>query len=469
MTHMSVAQAFAKPRHSLPTVSDALAIPSAKIGVEIECEKVMGMKGLSPLWQAKEDHSLKDRGMEFVTAGGLVGKELTEALAWFCKYATDMKYSNAYPRGGIHIHVDVTDMNEADDFELARMIQTSIIVEPAMFSYAGENRRACGFCDAYGDSDADFDALSKVLFKWGTPEMQAPRNLDRHRNVRGYSLQDYFIGGNNLLNKYQAVNLLPMAQFGTIEYRHLPTTFNYQRILDWINVILCIKRFSQEFKGDVTKHASEIGGPNFFDQVFGKWVPVMGPHYRDDAFAEALIQAKLIQLRSRVKAYTPKTEDWPGKQSSLFTKKLAKFKPKTKKEAELAVKEKHVGAIRELQGAFERMAQPGRGLGRAQGPAVLQWEDPPAQEFRFVGEVPPPEPRVIRGPRDHHTYVTAEKRGFDTIIGFTPDLIGYDPRSNVLVYPNHPDVQGVVGRWKIFQANAWNNIGTWYIPENIVY
>jgi len=356
----SVAQIFGKPRHSIPIETNDLAIPGAKIGVEVEVEKALKWNDLSPMWSSKEDHSLKVNGREFVTNGGLVGKDLTDAVAWICSYALKNKYSIGYPRAGIHIHLDATDMNETDPLELARMMQTCIIMEPAMFAYAGENRRACGFCDAYGDSQADFGALSEVLFGWDKLRSNVmDPNIIFRRGEAG-NLWDYFHEDRGLLSKYQAINLLPLAKFGTLEFRHLPTTFDYNRIIDWINVILCCKKFAKEFKGDVIQYARKLGGTEFFSKVFGKWTRVLAPMYDERSFQEALITAELIQLRSTVKLFQVPESSWPGRPSRLLAAKKAKLtKPKTKK----------ASSPEDEEVAIPRVMLDGDPLGLRNGPA----------------------------------------------------------------------------------------------------
>lgn len=312
----NIASVFNKQLHQIPKLASTLAIPGAKVGIEVEVENCRQVENLDPIWQHKPDHSLRNDGMEFVSNGGLVGEQIITSVNYLCEYIRKNKFDPGYPRAGIHIHLDVTDMNGTDSFELARMMQTAMILEAAMFGFAGEHRRACGFCDAFGDSSAEFDNLSTLLFKWGDKKAKP-------------SVQQLLRGDNNYLSKYQAINLLPISTFGTVEYRHLPTTFDEKRIVDWINVILCLKKYAQsEPNMDVIKRAQQLGGPRFFDEVLGPWVRVLGPHYTDKGFEEGLITAQLIRLKSTVKPFIPKLkpEDWPGKPSKILEAKLKKVR-----------------------------------------------------------------------------------------------------------------------------------------------
>lgn len=317
----SVATLFSKQLHIIPKGDPTLAIPDAKIGIEIEVEQALSFDNLSPLWSSKEDHSLREGGREFVTNGGLVGRSIKEALQWFCKYAVKNKYSIGYPRAGIHIHLDCTEVNAEDPTELARIMQTYMILEPAMFWFAGNNRRNCGFCEAFGDSQGDFAAISEVLFKWNSLAKSSQK------------VRQLFSAEGGRLSKYQAINLLPLSQFGTLEFRHLPTTFDYERIVDWINIILSCKAYAMSYKGDIITRALEVGHDNFFKEVLGDWYKVLAPFNNANEFHEAALNARLIEIHSKVKAFEVPKEVWPGKPSKLLEAKRKKLVSKSSKGA----------------------------------------------------------------------------------------------------------------------------------------
>jgi hypothetical protein len=210
-----------QPIHSVPKQCKDLVLPDAKVGIEVELEM---WDGTTPeaFWDRHPDEgSLKNHGMEFVTHGGMVGEDIQKALTIIFTQALKRKWSTGYPRAGIHIHLDVTDL-DMDEKELATLVCNYMIVEHILFGFAGEHRRACGFCVAYEDSQVDFNAIGRLLFK----------NLDA-ANFRDVAAH---------LSKYQALNLNPLVRFGTIEFRHLPTTFSVERVMLWINMILAIKK-----------------------------------------------------------------------------------------------------------------------------------------------------------------------------------------------------------------------------------
>lgn len=263
-----VAKVFSKRKHKLPELCNEFVIPDAKIGIEVELERAQrATNPESTGWQVKPDHSLRD-GLEFTTDGGLVGKELSTAIEKLCAYAMAHKLSEGLPRASIHIHMDVTDLNGKHDRELLNFMGCCILCEHLLFGFAGDWRAYTGYCDPLNFSKDDYKALSVILTRWGEMTPQ--------------TIREYWRGAPNdgqYLSKYQAVNLLPMQTFGTIEFRHLPTTFDPARIKLWINLLLCIKRWAINSPHYMNLEImfSRLGVERFYQSVFGD----LFPHVRE--------------------------------------------------------------------------------------------------------------------------------------------------------------------------------------------
>lgn len=227
----SIASTLGHKRKEIPQPDPALAIPDAMVGIEVECENFRTSKPVPDLWSAKTDGSLRNSGIEFVTNGGMMGNQIFRSVDSICKYAKEGKLSVGYPRAGIHIHLDCTDLNSAGDRDLWNMCQVYLLVEHMMFGFCtqiaeekSEWRRWCGYCDSLEDSRQDYEMLAKVLIDW--------------KNLKPATIRANL----NNTSKYQAVNFIPLLTLGTVEFRHLPTTFDAGLIKQWINMILAIKR-----------------------------------------------------------------------------------------------------------------------------------------------------------------------------------------------------------------------------------
>ena len=139
---MTVGLKFKKPIHCAPVSTDKLIIPYAKVGIEVEVENWDRAHSNLAQWEDHEDGSLR-RGREFTTRGGMVGKQIVEEIETICNFAKSRNYSEGYPRAGIHLHIDMTDMNDGSDTQLLNAIAAYMLFEDAMFSFAGEWRKAC--------------------------------------------------------------------------------------------------------------------------------------------------------------------------------------------------------------------------------------------------------------------------------------------------------------------------------------
>lgn len=330
----SVAVLFKKQPHKQFEASDTFAIPFAKVGVEMEVENYklsdVKQKRLLPEWiRHEQEHSIRNDGMELVTNGGLVGAELEKQIRLFCKVAKENHFSEGYPRAGLHIHVDVTDMNGDSDKQLLRLVQAYMLFEHAFFGFAGDWRQYCGFCDAWLGSQHHFGDLASMLLNWNTFR---PANLDR-------------------FSKYQALNFIPLKTFGTLEFRHMPMTFNDNRIIDWINICLCLKRFAMRDIDPLTL-LLEHGVSSLIQEVFGEYAPILLGLIDEKKVWEAFPDVLGLEV-----FVTPFPLDpWEAYDSPLLTAKRLDKAPKSAPRA----KPKRLGAQKILNPVNEQMVQQAR-------------------------------------------------------------------------------------------------------------
>jgi hypothetical protein len=211
---------IAKP----PVPLDTLVLPDAKVGIEVEFEGWDGKSLPKKYWTVHEnENSLRNNGIEFVTSGnGVVGENILLCLKCLCEEAAARKWSVGYPRAAIHVHVDVTDLS-VDRGELTKFFINYLIAEHLLFGFAGRWREDCGFCVPYYSGQSDYAKIAAVL---------------DGNNISS----EQFIELTKTLHKYQALNLNSLPRFGTVEFRHLPTTFDIKRIFTWLNIILSLKK-----------------------------------------------------------------------------------------------------------------------------------------------------------------------------------------------------------------------------------
>jgi len=230
--------------------NDASLVDSETLlGVEVEVEGVT--KKLSTkfketaYWTAKEDGSLRNNGMEFVFSEPLFGADVVSAVKFLCQQAKEHNYRVSV-RTGIHTHMDVRGM-ELDKFQNLCIIYA--LTEKLFYNWIGDKRSENIHCLPWYAADADLDTIGAIF---------------RDPNS-GLSYV-------KALHRYSGLNLNSLVNFGTVEFRQLKTTFDYSRIMDWLNIILSMKKAAIAWQGSPTQLVTEmklLGAYAFSQKVFG--------------------------------------------------------------------------------------------------------------------------------------------------------------------------------------------------------
>lgn len=268
-----------KAIHRFPKSDARLPIPGAKIGIEVEIEE-WNRRNDTVYWTVKEDHSLRNHGIEFVTNGPIIGEDIIPAVEEICAFALKQKYSDGNPRAGIHIHLDCTDL-EVETNDLARFVSNYMLVEHAMFGFAGTDREHCGYCIPYYLSNQDFKNLGRALYE------------TTNKSTMQNALSN--------MSKYQALNLRPLIELGTVEFRHLPTTFDSNKILNWIKIILALKRSASDRNSPSAMAAFSKHGPvGYAERIMGDQFHLIRPWIDPNKMWNAVDNATAIMAAGNV-------------------------------------------------------------------------------------------------------------------------------------------------------------------------
>lgn len=213
-----------------------------EIGIEIEVENLDGKAIPYAMWQTKPDGSLRNNGLEFVSHP-LKGKRIHFALNQFFDYLC--KGAHFSPRTSIHIHVNVLNLTQ---HQIAGMLMAYVVVEKLMYKFAGGDRDKNNFCVPMGE--VYVPNLLKIF-------ITEPLVLPNYEN-----------------NRYLGLNIDAIRKFGTLEFRHLGGTKDKTRIVQWINLVLSLKKFAENYsleniKDRIDKLNTNSGYALFVDDVFG--------------------------------------------------------------------------------------------------------------------------------------------------------------------------------------------------------
>lgn len=203
----------------LPTDEEGpLSDNSTYLGVEVETEG-SGLSGGTGdalgYWRMISDGSLKSTSpWEFIFAQPLAGKQVTQALTELEKLLDPTTVE--YPvNTSVHVHMNIGDLSKE---ELRHLIYLSVVVESALVRYSGNKVDNC-FC-----------------IPWGNTSPSLLQEVGWFLDEKG--------GGCHDLARYTTVNFASAFTLGTIEFRTMTGTHNKQAILDWIEVLLALKRYA---------------------------------------------------------------------------------------------------------------------------------------------------------------------------------------------------------------------------------
>ena len=200
------------------------------VGIEVEVERIHTTNNVTApdllvnLWRNVEDGSLRNSGREFVSLP-LKGKSVPfaiQSLSKFLNTTTACIGHEFSDRTSVHVHMNVQDMSVG---ELMSLIYTYLIVEPLLYNFVGNDRVNSIFCIPITQS-----CLTRELKKAIKYLEEGDVSASLHE-LAGWM-------------KYTGFNLTPISKFGTIEFRHMYGTIDEPTLVNWINLILSIKKFA---------------------------------------------------------------------------------------------------------------------------------------------------------------------------------------------------------------------------------
>jgi len=222
--------------YKLYATDDTLVSNTDAIGVEIELEGISHYSPGSALpnifynWRAVEDGSLRN-GTEFIFKEPFKAKNITASLEIMNQFLAAYRAVTGTgvivnERCSVHVHLDV---RELDGQELNNLILVYLLFEKVLFEYISPTRSKNNYCRPLADSSFKATLHNLLTIKSDNLTYDLIRIISRD------------------CDKYSALNVLPVQNFGSVEFRHMPGTDDTTKIFDWINVILALKVAARSF------------------------------------------------------------------------------------------------------------------------------------------------------------------------------------------------------------------------------
>lgn len=199
----------------LGTAHPKLAFNS-NIGIELEVEDVSHIEVAG--WNCTEDGSLRN-GCELVCAEPYSGERLYNAIEALSEAVSRSDAQGTW-RCSTHVHLDVRD---CDTNVIKKIILGWAFYEKMLFKCSGFHRYRSNFCPAFAVVQAQI-INSSVAFNYDDSAF-----IDRL--VRSW-------------DKYTSLNLLPITQFGSVEFRVSEPKWKRTNLLNLVNRYLTIKKLA---------------------------------------------------------------------------------------------------------------------------------------------------------------------------------------------------------------------------------
>jgi hypothetical protein len=247
------------------TGKGALLKSDLRVGIEVEVENIRSLdytgkaqKYVPYFWGNKPDNSLRDAGCEFVSMP-IYGKYIIAAVNILAEWLKSIEKQGYKPSFsdlcGLHVHLNVREFT-VEGF--ANFCFVYSLFEATLFRISGE-RSSNIFC-------VPMNVAAHGLRELFTAAMT---EVDHNRRMNTAVAKLVKDG-----HKYTALNLKPIKQFGTVEFRHAASTGDPVKLLNWINIILHIAEFARKAEfSTLVKEVSQLNTNSEYEiyarKVFG--------------------------------------------------------------------------------------------------------------------------------------------------------------------------------------------------------
>lgn len=207
-------------REETPVTRAGSVLPNVgAIGIELELEgncrwpEVQG-------WRRESDGSLRN-GIEYIFDGPQMGQEAEDSIHNMGITLSDLNGLAPSFRCSTHIHMDVKDL-EVDQVE--KLVLAYMMLEPVMFDHCSMERRFSNFCTPMF-INTEMTSMFSRLFRNAGEERFKVHNMAHWP-------------------KYSALNLKPMTEYGSVEFRGSHALITSNELLDLACRMLSLKQLA---------------------------------------------------------------------------------------------------------------------------------------------------------------------------------------------------------------------------------
>lgn len=236
-------------------VADYLGLMRVKgdIGVEIEIEGD-NLPHKATGWKVVEDGSLRGESAEYVLKNPVAIEDLNKMFKSLRKAFEEAESEiHESHRAGTHVHINVQDYTFV---ELYNFITVFILLEEGLLNLCPSSRRGNHFCLRTKDAGYSLDRL------WKAAELA---------DVNKLNTEDI---------RYSAMNITSVFRHGSVEFRFLQSTEDFDTIKDWCKLFYHLGEFAKTFS-DPQKIVGQIsfdGFETFCEKALGPYFAKFSAH-----------------------------------------------------------------------------------------------------------------------------------------------------------------------------------------------
>jgi len=188
---------------------------------------------------AHHDGSLRNGPIEFVTTP-CRGKDLISNLDVIQATATTLKLKTSN-RAGVHIHVDCQQLRPENVMNILKLYT---LLEPIVFAQVARHRSGSLYCKSWFE---------------GTDNAELANALTQLDSGMAWRMR----------SRYHGLNINSLLKHGTLEWRHLQSTYNSKDIVSWINFITRIYNHAQNLPPITDEMVVNMTPDSLVRSVFG--------------------------------------------------------------------------------------------------------------------------------------------------------------------------------------------------------
>ena len=197
------------------------------------------------------DDSLRGESYEYVTDGPVDRDQVALTLMHLESAIHDLgsEVHKSY-RTSTHVHINVQELTMAQVFN---MVTLYLMFEEYLVKFCGKDREGNLFCLRMTDAEG---LIPMVCMHAASGNWQSLVNSDI---------------------RYAAINLCALGKFGSLEFRSLEGTDDWNKVKDWVKLLLCLRDYAVTVAQplDIINRISALGPKGLAQDVFGEMLDVI--------------------------------------------------------------------------------------------------------------------------------------------------------------------------------------------------